>query len=304
MKDYNEMAQSVFERINQYNIQEKRRKKAVKNILISLAVVVAVIGTAAGGARYIHSKNSSNIESAQSGLTDRNHAAGSSYPESKIENEGEEKLSSSDEENISEKSENTVLSTTQASTSKAQDYGGISGEGSGFFIPALPKDRTIKVTGEEITDEEAKEYFAKNKSIENALSASGVKTDNLRISEKGYCHVSFSGKINESFELRQNFRDYLAFSGDKLVAIITLVKENGKIYDTPAFGAPWFESFGKMLSQYKGQELVFVYAGSAYEIVVTPDNRYFNPCGYELGVEFGFEDIYKTFYHKKAIYVP
>ena len=50
--------------------------------------------------------------------------------------------------------------------------------------------------------------------------------------------------------------------------------------------------------------LVFVYAGSAYEIVVTPDNRYFNPCGYELGVEFGFENIYTTFYHKKAVYVP
>ena len=303
MKDYNEMAQSVFERINQYNIQEKRRKKTVKNVLITLAVM-AVIGTAAGGVGYIHSRNNNHLESAQSGLTDRNHAAGSSNPESKIENEGEGDYSLPVEENSSEKSENTELPTTQASTSKAQDYGGVSGEGSGFFIPALPKDRTIKVTGEEITDEEAKEYFAKNKSIENALSASGVKTDNFRISEKGYCHVSFSGNMNESFELRQNFRDYLAFSGDKLVAIITLVKENGKIYDTPAFGAPWFESFGKMLNQYKGQELVFVYAGSAYEIVVTPDNRYFNPCGYELGVEFGFEDIYKMLYHKKAVYVP
>ena len=83
MKDYNEMAQSVFERINQYNIQQKRRKKTIKNTII-LAVVVAVIGTAAGGAHYIYSRDSGHIESTQSTLTDRNHAAGSSNSESRM----------------------------------------------------------------------------------------------------------------------------------------------------------------------------------------------------------------------------
>ena len=113
----------------------------------------------------------------------------------------------------------------------------------------------------------------------------------------------FDGQEGKSYEIRQNFRDYLMYNGDELIAIITLVKENGKIYGTPAFGAPWFKDFNETLQKHSGQKLLFVYAASL-EVVILPDNSYFCPTGYEIGVEFGTDDRYQMLYHEKAIYVP
>ncbi len=175
----------------------------------------------------------------------------------------------------------------------------------GWFIPALPFDREIVTVGEEITDAEAKAYFEQNgDGIIASLSSSGAATDSITISEKGYCHVNYDGTEGKSFEVRQNFRDYLLYSGDKLIAIITLYKENGEIFNTPSFGAKWFDDYNAYLENHKGEELVYVYA-KWFEIIVAPDNTYYNPMGLDVVPYLGgVEKPYEMFYHESAVYMP
>lgn len=180
----------------------------------------------------------------------------------------------------------------------------------GFFnIPALPQNRTITVTGEKITDDEASAYLNKNRdSIISSLSASGTNTKNANFSQKGYCHVGFDGKAGENLTVRENYRDYLLYSGERLVAIITLVKENGSISSNPMFGGAWFEAYNKFLNSHKGEELVFVYSGST-ELIITPDNTVYapvlSPNGYDASVFLkGADNPYQLFYNSANVYVP
>ncbi len=187
------------------------------------------------------------------------------------------------------------------------NYGGpVSGGIGGAFIPALPADRTIAAVGETITDEEAAAYFAERKNaLAVSLGASGVAADDLRVSERGYCHVSYAGAEGERLEARENFRDYLVYNGDTLVAIVTLSKEGGRLFDTPAFGAPWFKDYDAFLRQHKGEALLYVYAGLA-EFILTPDGSVYSPL---QGIEpraylEGISDPYALFYHPSAVFVP
>ena len=113
--------------------------------------------------------------------------------------------------------------TVTGTTTHSEGYGGSIGTGY-FCIPMIPFDRTIVVTGERITDEEAADYLATHESIRYALLASGVDAEELTFSERGYSHVCYSGIEGEKLEVRVNFRDYLAYSGGKLVAIVTLTE--------------------------------------------------------------------------------
>ncbi len=203
--------------------------------------------------------------------------------------------------------ETSDISEKDSEDGKGDTHGEV---GSNFFaVPALPEDRTIVTVGERITDSEAQKYFAQNRpSIVSGFSKSGVGADNIRISDKGYCHVSYTGTKGEKLTVKENYRDYLVYNGENLVAIITLVKENGQISSTLMFGAAWFSDYGKFLNSHKGEELVFVYSG-ATELVITPDNTVYapllSPNGYNASIYVqGAENPYKTFYHSADIYVP
>ena len=189
------------------------------------------------------------------------------------------------------------------------NFGGTnkSGGNVGYFnIPVLPQDRTLVTTGERITDEEAAAYFAERKSsLAQSLAASGVPASDLRFSEKGYCHVCYSGLEGERLEVRENFRDYLVYNGGSLIAIVTLYKEDGKLFDTPAFGAAWFSDYNAFLQKHRGEALVYVYAGSA-EIVLTPDGGMYSALAGIVPEYYmeGIADPYRVFYHPSDVYVP
>ncbi len=201
------------------------------------------------------------------------------------------------------KAEKTTASVRSGGDTRQDEFMG------GPFIPANPKiagaKPGVKIVGEKITDAEAKAYFEKNTWIVSALSSSGVPSDNLKIADKGYCHVSYDGTEGKQAEVRQNFRDYLVYNNGKLVAIVTLVKENGEISATPAFGGPHFDSFNAFLQKHKGEKLLFVYAGWM-EIVITPDGKCVNPQGNDLS-EYGLDSLgnpYDYFYNEAATYTP
>ena len=196
----------------------------------------------------------------------------------------------------------TTQSASAPDKSGGDEYGGVVG---GWMIPALPFDRTIQYTGEAITDAEAAAYFKESTWLQSALSASGVDADGIRYTEHGYCHISYDGTEGKSFEVRQNFRDYLVWNGKgDLIAIVTLTKENGALSATPAFGGPWFQTYNAFLQQHKGEALVFVYAGWM-ELVVTPDNDVYNPQGTDVSRYLkGVENPYEIFRCDAATYVP
>ncbi len=187
-------------------------------------------------------------------------------------------------------------------------YGGDTVSG-GAMIPVVPAltgaEPGVKAVGEKITDKEAQEYLALNKaSIVSSLSASGVPADNITFSTAGYCHVSYDGTEGKQLEVRENFRDYLVYSSDKLIAIYTVTKENGKLSGTTAFGGPWFDDYNSFLKAHKGEKLLYVYAGYM-EIIITPDNKCYNPQGKDVSDYLeGVPNPYEYFYSDSATYTP
>lgn len=186
-------------------------------------------------------------------------------------------------------------------------YGGDTQSG-GRMIPARPDasgaEAGVKAVGEKITDAEASAYLRENTWIGSALAAGGVSADDITYSETGYCHVSYDGTEGKPLEVRENFRDYLAYSGGRLIAIITVTKENGKLSATPAFGGPWFPDYDAFLKAHKGQKLLYVYAGWM-EIIITPDGKCYNPQGSDVSAYMeGLENPYAYFYSEAAAYTP
>ena len=199
-----------------------------------------------------------------------------------------------------------VLSSYVDNTDVIENDGPNGGENiGGWYIPGLPGTNEIDLVGEEITEEEAAKYFEENRaSITSSLSASGIAADDIRISDTGYCHISYNGGADKNLEIRRNFRDYLVYNGERLVAIVTLTKDNGLLSSTPAFGGTWFDDYSEFLNQHKGQELVYLYAGWM-EIIIAPDNTCTNPMGQDIsGYLDGIENPYDWFYNEEAIYIP
>lgn len=200
-----------------------------------------------------------------------------------------------------------VAGTTQGASAPNEESGGDSfgGPVGGVRIPALPQDRTIRYTGEAITDAEAAAYFKENTWLQSALTSSGVDAAGIRFADRGYCHVSYDGTEGKPLEVRQNFRDYLVWNGSgELIAIVTLTKENDVLSATPAFGGPWFGDYNAFLQRHKGEALVYVYAGWM-ELVITPDNKVVNPQGTDVSPYLqGIETPYEIFRCDAATYTP
>lgn len=305
MKTYSEIAESVFFRRDEF--REKQRIKRKK--LIGAATVAGCLAVVAIAAVTVQQNGS--IWQRVTFVNPTGDLSTTSAVATNPTTAGQNINSTTTEVPTTAPTEEQPVSNDEGSHSSGGDIGEM------WFIPALPFDRSIKLTGEKITDEEAEKYFDEHKeSIISSLSASGVpmESTDVRISETGYCHVYYDGTEGKSFEIRQNYRDYLVYAGeeDELAAIITLFKENGEIYDTPMFGAKWFEGYGDYLKEHKGEKLVYVYA-SFYEIIIAPDNTYFNPMGIDsnsLGMDItgkyleGVEEPYKVFYHEAATYTP
>lgn len=305
MKTHEEIYQSAIERRNSYQAKRARIIRGVTLSAASFAVVaIAVLGVR--GMRLGKASDAADVKSTDEieyavnyGDSERNEAKGGIITDSSLvsQNPGN-----------TENYETSVASSENTPTGAADKDGGFEYSG-GAMIPATPDvmgaNPGVVTTGEKITDAEAKAYFEENKqSIVNSLSASGVSTDNIRIEEKGYSHVSYDGAEGKPLELRQNFRDYLIYNGDELVSIYTLTKEDGKLYGSPAFGGPWFPDYNNYLKAHRGQKLLYVYAGFM-EIIIAPDNTYINPIGTDIS-EFmkGIDKPYEYFYAEGATYTP
>lgn len=293
MKTYKDMADEVF-RIGDERIKENKSKKKRAAAVLSVAAV-AILTVAVW----------------QSGLLKKPELKPETVSERITQTTNAEKQETTKETQAELETQKEAAPTPLSPTDRKPETGGISdglSDGAvygGTNIPAFPVKEGISYSGERLTDSEAKTYFDENKaSIVSSLASSGVETDNITIKEKGYCHASYDGTEGKQLEVKLNFRDYLVYNGDKIAAIVTLWKENGKIYSSPAFGAPWFGDYTKYLERHKGEELIYVYAGWM-EIIVAPDGNCYNALGND-GSEYlgGVENLYERLYCPEIVYIP
>ena len=323
MKDYKEMSDSVLKRVHEYEQQKQKDKSKVRIIGKWSALIIPVLVISAVGIFMLASASSSEIEK-------DNNAAGSKNDHSEHYETTSSLLES---KNDSEISSSSTFSSEVSVSSSALDSSAINPNervGGQVMIAALPKNNRTQVIGEKITEEEARDYFNKNAaSLQSSLIASGVElaeisyeaaeydfTSNVLCAKgslmfmKGYCHISYDGNADESkpgLTVKQNFMDFHVYNAGKLVAIVTLVKENSLIYGTPAFEAPWFNSFSNALNKYAGQKVLFLYAG-AMAFAIAPDGTVIHPQGYESSVRDSgldtFPNAYEWFYNEQCVYTP
>lgn len=152
-----------------------------------------------------------------------------------------------------------------------------------------------------LTDTEAASYLnGVKKAIENELVACGVNFDELQISEKGYSHVRTGDHGNT---MAVNWRDYLAYDGEKIIATVAVVKENGHIRHFVFWGGD-YSYYEKKLKEYRGEELVYLYIGDV-DAFITPDNQIFalGNANVSTAIDEGvsYYDFFKTPYN---VYVP
>lgn len=293
MKSSNEMVNCLYERREQYVAEQTTKRKSTMKIVASVFSLCLVAVTGFG----VWQSGALRSEPMQTNDTPRTVQATDHNDQAKH----------TQTPDVSTLPNDSIQQNIQSSDG---DITCVDGSGNdynvgGFMIPFPPQNNNIMFTGEKITDEEAAAYFSENYiSIVSAFSASGVSAENIKISEHGYWHISYDGTEGKDFEVRQNFRDYLVYNGNRLIAIITLTKENGIISNTPSFGAPWFDNYNEYLQKHAGQELIYVYA-SNMEIIIAPDESYVNPMGYDVSAYLNWiENPYEWFYNENVVFIP
>lgn len=286
MKNSNEMVNSLFERRDIYIAEQNAKRKSSLKIAVSVCslclVAIAGLGVWKSGTGAIKSAmQPNNTPSTAQTDNDKNNTPTTNI--GIIQNNGQQ---------------------TPGNDTPTNDGSGDFYSVGGFMIPCPPQSNGITFTGEKITDEEAAAYFRQNKvSIVSSLSSSGVAADNIKISEHGYSFISYDGTERKGLEVRQNFRNYLVYNGNRLIAIITLVKENGELSNTVSFGAKWFDGYNQFLQAHAGQKLIFVYAN--VEIVIAPDGSYVSPMGFDVSNYLSWsKNPYEWFYNENVVFIP
>ena len=290
MKNCDEIAENVLNGKKEY---EKQRGVKRKNMIkfSSLAVCVVLVGFIG----FSLKNNESDLIKSENVLGKSPNSAAS--PENSV---AVTMNATQVDEAISENEEASIKGFVDGGYYSQ----GFTPPGHDVCIPIVPFDRSFKLTGEVITEEEAQKYLSENKKrIAYSLAADSISVDSIRFSD-GYRYVSYTGAEGESFSINQGNIDYLVYNGDKLIAIVTLMKVNGELSDSTAYGAKWFEDYNNFLQSHKGEELVNVWALNCH-IIVAPDNTCFNPRGTDVsGYIEGIENPYELYYHEAAVYVP
>ena len=109
--------------------------------------------------------------------------------------------------------------------------------------------RGIRTEGEVLSDEEGYAYVTQYKdALLDTLTVSGVKMSRPRFAEKGIGHLSIH---SDGAVMKTNWREFLVYDGDEIVAVYTLYKENGLIHATPSWGSPSYADYSRFLAEHR-----------------------------------------------------
>jgi len=163
----------------------------------------------------------------------------------------------------------------------------------------------ILITGAEyeIHDEEAVAFLEESKeSLISSLQAMGETFHEFRICQKGYSHIQ-TGDAGNSMAV--DWREYLVYDGDQILAIITVNKDADGLHEYLAWAGLAFESYSQFLAEHRGEELVYLYIGDV-EAILTPDHQvYVFGHGLPDAVDENEKENYYSFFKlAQNTYIP
>ena len=184
---------------------------------------------------------------------------------------------------------------------KARDMSG-DGAGDGAVYTVNLTAACVR-TGTEwkLTDEAGYAYLSERVVVlTSALRASGVPVETLSVSPRGYAHIRMGADGNT---ISENWRDFLLYDGNRLAAIAMLFRDQTGIFDSLAFGAPWFSDYADLLKAHAGEELIYLYIGDA-ETILTPENDAYTLAGTPFSGLADGTDYYSFFRNEEVVFIP
>lgn len=308
MKTNEEMAASVLARIQTEKSELNRKRKqyiTLGSVALCLAAVAAVGGMmcsrpvqAAASVDKSFSKQAQNEElfaltdaegnplpaasdvpTAQGEAVDETAAA----PASATKVTAEVTSAQSTAENAKADSgtvpaDETVGEDEKKESSNADKSGGNVSKASVEGINPTLMNFCVKLQGEMLTPTEGADYIKKN-AVSNASALRAdpiIGPGELQFSTVGYRHLTYSEE--EGLFVNTAFMDYPVFRNGQVIAVVTVYKDNGKVYGCPAYGGPGLAQLNKALDADPDSDVVFIYYGECPEAFITKDNTfYFNP---------------------------
>ncbi|MCQ2354340.1 MAG: hypothetical protein MJ102_04450 [Clostridia bacterium] len=177
-------------------------------------------------------------------------------------------------------------------------------DGAGGINGMINTKVECKLTGTDyaVSNEEGYAFLESiSDGIQSELKACGVQMKNFRISSAGYSHMRTGDDGNS---MAVDWRDFFAYSGDEIIAVISVTKDENGLHHYSAWGSPGFAEYGKFLSEHKGDELVYLWVGDV-EAVITPDNQIFCLSDIDIAIdENEVTNYYSFFKMEQNTYVP
>ncbi len=309
MKTHEEMFESVLRRRDEYEIKKYKRNKA----LISAAAGVCSLAIVICGVT-LYSRNSAPGKSQETAPA-INMADGLSdgIPETLIDNVIIES-NTSDKSNvvdetvtqavIIEETTSVITATTkpvktntanaETATAKPESADEMKAE-AGDRDTAMPymSGVNIALKGETITDAELKAYIKKNAEYMVASVAFDLGKGEYRVCTKGYRPLTVSAK--DGLFINTGFVDCPITKDGKIVAVVTVYKDNGVIYDSVAYGGNGFATIQRAFDENPDEDLVFIYVNEVPEVIITKENKmYFIPSSVGFNKNYDYYTLYKT----------
>ncbi|MBQ3936973.1 MAG: hypothetical protein II722_07940, partial [Ruminococcus sp.] len=167
MKDYKQMSESVLQRVHEYEEQNESTHARVRSVGKVSAIVLPVLALAAVGIFALSGGfGGSGIGTGSSDTVGGNdHIGQYGSNNSDADDTSEKRSESSSEAESSSQAAVTTTSNAVSKTTESKSGGEIDPNerfGGQTMIAAIPKNNRTQVTGEKITEEEARDYFNKN----------------------------------------------------------------------------------------------------------------------------------------------
>ena len=176
-----------------------------------------------------------------------------------------------------------------------------SGSAEGFGGFALPRDGRLERVGEGFSDADV---LALLQALVAAPTGLGLSENaELTLLEAGHSHVRLPETPEDPAVITADFRDYYVTENGKIAAILTVAKEDGRFFVTPAFGAPWFGALTDFLNAHRGEKLLAVYMGPL-DVLIAPDGDLFLPGEVDATALPDAGTVYATLFTEEAAYAP
>ena len=309
MKTHEEMLESVLRRRDEYEIKKYKRNKA----LISATAGVCSLAIVIFGVTLYSRSNAPGKSQETAPAMNMADALSDGIHETLIDDVIIETNTSESNNTEGEKATQAIMieettsvitattkpvktntANTETATAKPESADEIKAE-AGDRDAALPyiSGVNIALKGETITDAELKAYIKKNAEYMVASVAFDLGKGEYRVCTKGYRPLTVSTK--DGLFINTGFVDCPITKDGKIVAVVTVYKDNGVLYDSVAYGGRGFATIQRAFDENPDEDLVFIYVNEVPEVIITKENKmYFIPSAIGFNKKYDYYTLYKA----------